>query len=102
MFFAIKLHTADSQGHGDRAGDEHDSVDSPENDIEVFVGIVEHVGIERPIDSVGDEEAAEKQDFGDDENPHAQLGGFPLLGRVAEMMSKKSGMSIRMAHRMIS
>src|SRR5260370_1343287 len=65
--------------HRQAAHDEHDRVEAAKLDIERVAADAEGGAERTAIDGVREEQAAEEQDFGDQENPHAKRGGILLL-----------------------
>ena len=47
------------------------------------------VVVERAVHQVGAEQAAEEHDFGQQEHPHAEGGGLPLLLHVGEVVLQR-------------
>src|SRR5882762_8828809 len=80
-----------SHGHGQAAHDQHDGVEAAELDIERVASGAEGRAERMSVNGVGKKEAAEEQDFGDQENPHAKRGGFLLLLERFKMSVQLSG-----------
>src|SRR6266403_5593858 len=78
-FFPAGLRGPDSHGHGQAAANEDDSVDGAPGESDGFAGFTKNVRISGAVERVGHEQAAEEKNFGGQEDPHAQRGGFPLL-----------------------
>ena len=51
----------------------------PEERVHVFAAEIESLRITDAINRERSEEGSKQQDFGDQKNPHADHGGFPLL-----------------------
>ena len=81
-----QLRGAYRQHHGEAAADQHAGVDRADGDVHEMAGGREGVRVHISIDGVASEHAAEEHDFGHQEDPHAQRGGFQLLRAVVEMM----------------
>ena len=60
----------------------------PRIDIHVLTGAGEGIEVHGPVHGISREQAAEEHDFGDQESPHAQQGGFLLLLRRFEVMQQ--------------
>jgi hypothetical protein len=50
------------------------------------MSVVKYFRIPRPVKHVKSKEAAEKQNLGEQKNPHPDFSRFPLLVNIAEMM----------------
>src|SRR5882724_1053310 len=79
QFLLADLSGPHGHGHGQTAHDEHDGVACSQRDIKRIAADTEGRAEGAAIDGVSEEHAAEEQDFGDQENPHAECGGFLLL-----------------------
>ena len=83
---SIGLRGADSQRHGQAAGDQHDGVEGAPANAEEVRASGKGFDIFVAIHSIGTEQPPEEQDFLDDERPHAETGGFVLLLRRLELV----------------
>src|SRR5258708_22684859 len=81
----------DCHGHGQTAENEYDRVSSAQFNIECVTADTEGGAERAAVDGVGQEQAAEEQDFGDQENPHAERGGFLLLSERLKMSVQIAG-----------
>ncbi len=79
QFLLAHLGGPDGHGHGQAAQDQHDGVAGAERDIQCIAANAEGGAERAAIDGVSEEQTTEKQDFGDQENPHAERGGLLLL-----------------------
>src|ERR1700674_2093701 len=68
-----------SHGHGQTAHDQHNGVAAAQGDVKSIATDAESGAERAAIDGVSKEQATEEQDFGHQENPHAECGGFFLL-----------------------
>ena len=71
---------------------QHRRIGSAETDAQRIAAGHKGVVIPVAIEQVGHEQAAEEHDFGQQEEPHAEAGGFPLLVHRDEMVAQVSGM----------
>src|SRR5713101_985306 len=85
------LRSPHGHGHGKAAGDQHRGIKSAEFQIEGIAADAESDPEDVEVDGVGQEEAAEKQDFGHQEHPHPEGGGFPLLVQGLKLSEQFSG-----------
>ena len=90
--FLVLLRGAHRAGHREAAGDEHRGVDRPQRFIEEAVRPLENFRVVRAIDGVSAENAAEKQDFGEQKDPHAELARRELLFMRLKMMRQECRM----------
>ena len=74
------------QRHGQAAGEQDGGVDGAEADVELVAGVGERRRVQRAVDDVGGEQAAEEHDLGDQEHPHAERRRLVLLLGVVELM----------------
>src|SRR6266478_8739658 len=81
----------DRHGHGQAAGDEDDGVETAKFQVEALATFREDSGIGMTVDGIGQEHAAEKEDFGSQENPHAEGSRFFLLLHRLKMPVKFAG-----------
>ncbi len=81
----------DGHGHGQTAHNQHDGVAGTELDIQRVAADAEGGAERAAVDGVSEEHAAEEQDFGDQENPHAERGGFLLLFERLKMSVQIAG-----------
>src|SRR5713101_2093222 len=79
QLFLSNLGRPDRHGHGQAAGDQDDGIEASEAQVETLAAFCEDSGVAMAVDRVGEEHAAEKEDFGGQENPHAQGSRFLLL-----------------------
>src|SRR5216683_4912389 len=79
QFLLSDLRGPYGHGHGQTAHNQHNGVASAERYVERVAADAERRAEGSAIDGVGQEQAAEEQDFGDQENPHTERGGFLLL-----------------------
>ena len=70
----VQLSTTHTQGHRQAAEQQDDRVDRTQRRIQKVMPVVEHLGVIPPVHGVGAEQAAEEQDFRQQERPHPQLG----------------------------
>ena len=77
------------------AADQDDGIRGAELDVEQVAADFERVVIQRAVDDVGAEEAAEEKNFGDQEDPHAHRGGVPLLVHRFELMREPGWVGVR-------
>src|SRR5215470_7632082 len=78
-FFAAGLGGPNGHGHRETASDENDGVGEAEIQVQHVARDTERAGKFVAVDGVGEEEDTEEQNFRDQENPHAERGGFLLL-----------------------
>src|SRR5229473_4609952 len=79
QFLLADLRGPDSHGHGQTAHNQHNGVAGAQCDVKSVTANAESGAESAAIDGVSAEHAAEKQDFSDEENPHAERSGFLLL-----------------------
>jgi len=79
----------DGHGHGEAAADENQGVREADLPGQVVAGRRERVVVERAVDGVGREEAAEEQDLRDQEDPHAERARLLLLLEVGEVVRER-------------
>jgi hypothetical protein len=85
------LRRANRQRHRQTAADEHDGVGGAELHFEQVASDDEGRQVQGPVDRVGSEHAAEKQNFGGEEDPHSEPSGFVLLLEILELMGEPGG-----------
>src|SRR6266446_2015825 len=66
-------------GHGQTAHNQHNGVAGAQFDVKSVTANAEGGAESAAINGVSEEHAPEKQDFSDEENPHAERSGFLLL-----------------------
>ncbi len=81
----------DGHGHGQAAHDKDNGVAGAQFDVKSVAANAEGGAESAPIDGVSEEHAAEEQDFGKQEDPHAERGGFLLLLKGLKMSVQLSG-----------
>src|SRR6266849_2048910 len=79
QFLFTDLRGPHGHGHGQTAHNQHDGVAGTELDIQRVAADAEGGAERAAVDGVGEEHAAEEQDFSDQENPHAERGSVLLL-----------------------
>jgi hypothetical protein len=84
----VELGGPHGKGHGEAAGDEDDGVDEAQVPLELGVTVEENLRVVGAPDGVGDEETAEHEDFGGQEDPHADLGRVELLAWGVEVVGQ--------------
>ncbi len=84
----IQLGRAHGPGHAQAAADEDQRVDAAERLIQELVSVDEDLGMIRSVHRIGAEQPSEHQDFGGEEDPHAQLARLVLLARGGIVMSQ--------------
>jgi len=85
------LRGPDGHGHGQTAHNQHNGIASSEGDIQRVAADAEGGTEGAAIDGVSEEQAAEEQDLGDQENPHAERSGFLLLLERLKMSVQIAG-----------
>ena len=75
-----------AKSHGQAAADQHRGVGGAELHVEQVAADFECGQVQRAINHVGGEKAAEEHDFSDQEHPHAEAIGLALLVHVLELM----------------
>ena len=83
---SIGLRGADSQRHGQTAGDQHDGVEGAPADAEEVRASGKGFNIFVAIHGIGTEQPPKNRISWDDERPHAETGGFVLLLRRLELV----------------
>src|SRR5713226_1589041 len=79
QYLLADLRGPDRHGHGQTAHNQHNGVASAQFNVKSVAANAESGAEGATVDSVSEEHAAEEQDFGDQENPHAERGSFLLL-----------------------
>src|SRR6202521_4570878 len=79
QFLFTNLGRPDSHGHSQTAHNQHNGVAGAQGDVKSIAADAESGAEHAAIDGVSEEQATEEQDFGHQENPHAERGGFFLL-----------------------
>ena len=83
VFVATQLGRANCQRHRQTAEQQHNRIQAAQDFVQIDVGLFEDFGMVIAVQRVGHEQAAEKQDFGDQKYPNSQLAGVKLLlGRI--------------------
>ena len=77
----------DAHGHGEAGSDEDGGVGCAPEDIQLVRCLDEGRVVPVAIDEVGGEQAAEEHDFGEQEEPHGEVGGVTLLRIGFEMVA---------------
>jgi hypothetical protein len=90
-FLFANLRGPDGHGHCQAAQDEHNGVAATECDVERIAADTESGAIGVAVNGVSQEQAAEEQDFGDQEDPHAERSSFLLLLERLKMSVQFSG-----------
>jgi len=91
-FDPVKLDAHDRQRHGDRAGDQDDSVQHSQPVVKGIMRVMKNIRFPGAIDRIGCEQASEKEDLGHEEYPHSKFSGFPLLSGVGKMIQQFGSM----------
>ena len=81
----------DGAHHEIAAGDQHQGIDGAGSEVEVLLRFVEQLHVVCPRKSVGDEENAESQQFGEDEKPDRQIArrcGVDFMRKYLYCLSK--------------
>ena len=91
QFLFADLGRPDGHGHGQTAHNQHNGVASAQSDVQSIATDTESGAERAAIDGVSEEEAAEEQNFGDQENPHPERGGFFLLLERLKMSVQIAG-----------
>ena len=73
------LSRRDRPRHGERGGNQHGGVGGPQLPVQEFRPVLKEFRVIGAVDRVGAEQAREQQEFGGQEQPHAQLASFKLL-----------------------
>ena len=76
-----------AHGHGEAGSDEDGGVRGAPEDIELVRCLDERRIVPVAVDEVGGKEAAEEHDFGEQEEPHGEVGGVTLLRVGFEVMA---------------
>ena len=74
----VALRCPHAHRHRQGAEDQHDGVEAAPEQAQAPAGFGERVEIPDAVNHVGDEQAAEEQDFGEQEHPHAEDGRLDL------------------------
>ena len=74
------------QRHRQTAADQHGRIGRADQKIGIVAGRRERRRIGLPVHEIGQEQAAEEHDFGDQKNPHPDRRGVLLLLRIFEMV----------------
>ena len=69
----------DRPRHGERRGNQHGGVGGPQLPVQEFRPVLKEFRVIGAVDRVRAEQAREQQEFGGQEQPHAQLASFKLL-----------------------
>ena len=85
----------DRHHHGVTGGEQHHRVDEAQYPVELVVRGDEGLPVQRLHDGEADEQAAEKQNLGDQEQPHADLARVGLLLRCGEVMLEELAVRCR-------
>src|SRR5713101_8175506 len=91
QFLLAHLGGPDSHSHGQAAHDKDNGIAGAQFNVQRVAANAKSGAESTAIDGVGEEHAAEEQDFGDQENPHAERGGFLLLLERLKMSVQFSG-----------
>ena len=83
------LRAADRQRHRQAAADQHDGVDRAQREVQLVAALGPRLRVPDAIQHVGQEEAAEEHDLGDQEQPHAERGSLVLLPQRVEVMLER-------------
>ena len=75
QFPVSKLYGGNRHGDGHTAGEQQQSIDSPEGDVELFSGQMESSLMIKSDNRINNKKPPEKQQFGEDKKPHANFGG---------------------------
>ena len=79
----------DREDYGQTAADEYGGVGGAVAHVDGFAGGGEIREIPAAVNQVGAEQAAEKHDFGGEEDPHSQAGGIALLLGLGEVVQER-------------
>ena len=77
------------QRHRQRAEDEHRGIDGAGQNGDFAAGQGERIRVPAAIDHVGHQRAAEEQDLGEEEHPHAEDRRLGLLLEALEVMRER-------------
>src|SRR6266702_2597256 len=77
----------DSHRHKEARSNQHSSIERPERDAELVGSCNEGLVVPVAVEQVGEEQATEEHDFGQQEEPHAEGSGFALLLLRLEVMT---------------
>src|SRR5207253_7290143 len=88
LFRSTHLRRVHRQGHRQTAADQNSRVRAAQRHIEMAAGLGEACRMHGASYRVHHEQTTEKHDFGHQEHPHAQRGGFPLLLEVSELLGE--------------
>ena len=80
---------ANPQRHGQRAANQDRGVGCAEPDVHLLAALDEGLIVGGAIHQVRTEQPAEEHDFGQQEHPHAEGGGFLLLLHVSEVVLQR-------------
>ncbi len=78
-------------GHGEAAGQQDDGVDAAQLQAQGVAAHGERGEVYVPVDGVGEHDAAEKHHFGDQEDPHPEIGRVLLLLESLKLSVQFSG-----------
>ena len=77
--------------HGETAADQHGGISRADQEVGLVAGGSECRRISLAVDKIGQKQAAEKHDFGEQKHPHADSRSVFLLLGVFEMMLEPVG-----------
>src|ERR1700756_4235066 len=92
------LSRIDCQSHRQAAADQHSRIGSSESHVQEMTALNERFQMQRAIDDVRHENAAEEHDFGGQEHPHTEASSIVLLLLGLELMHQGRRMSDGMSH----
>src|SRR5882762_6686115 len=91
QFLLPDLRGPDGHGHGQTAHNQHNGVAGAQHDVKGIAANAKSGAECMAVYGVGQKEAAEEQDFGDQEDPHAERSGFLLLLEGLKLSVQLSG-----------
>jgi hypothetical protein len=85
---------ANRQRHRQAAADEYDGVEAAQVDVELLAPFGPRGRIPDAIERVGEQQATEEHDLGDEEQPHPERRCLVLLIQILEMMLERRVMMV--------
>ncbi len=81
-----ELRRAHAPGHRETAEEQDAGIERAQFGIQVFVAVIENLGMIGAVNGVSAKQAAEEENFGGEKNPHAEFAGFKFRRGAIEMM----------------
>lgn len=92
--FLPELSASHGPGHREAAEEQDDGVDGSEGRVQEHVPVREDLRVIGPVNHVCGKQSAEKQNLGDQEQPHSQLAAVELLFVILEVVRQEWRMPV--------